>query len=76
MRGQAALQRGDLWPADQRQDVIVGDDQVVELDEHRRPLHRIEFLFGLFVNLVIFLVLPARDVAPLPLVFLGGGLPR
>src|ERR1700694_3067810 len=76
MRGQAALQGRDLRSTDQGQDVIVSDDQVVELDEHGCPLHRIEFLFGLFVNLVIFLALPASDIAPLPLVFLGRGLRR
>src|SRR5947207_5175603 len=76
MRGHAAFYRRDPCPRDDGLDVIVADDHLVQLDVHRRPLHRIELLFGLFVNLVVFLALPARHVAALPLVFPGRRLPR
>ncbi len=46
-------------------DIIVADDHVVELDVHRRPLHRVELMFGLTVNLVIFLACASgRHCAP------------
>src|SRR5258708_32954006 len=39
IRDQIALQGLDLRPAAHGQYVIVSDDQVVEIDEHLRPLH-------------------------------------
>src|SRR6266481_8071275 len=75
MRGQIAADGRDPRTANHGQDIIVADDQVVELDVHRRPLHRIEFLFGLFESLVVFLALPAADIASLPLVLLVRHLP-
>src|SRR5437667_7929074 len=76
MRGHTAFYRRDPCPGDDGLDVVVADDHLVQLDVHRRQLHRIELLFGLFVNLIVFLALPARNVAALPLVFPGRRLPR
>src|SRR6187399_2491566 len=76
MGGQTGFQRGGPRARGDRLDVIVADHHVVELDVHRRPLHRVEFLFGLLVERVVLLALPARDVAALPLVLLVRHLPR
>src|SRR5712691_2812663 len=75
MRGQIAAYGRDLRPAHQGLDIIVADDHVVQLDVHRRPLHRIKLLLGLMVDLVIFLSLPTADITPLPLILLGRDLP-
>src|SRR4030095_1064866 len=66
--------RGHAGAEHHRDDDEVLDHQLVHLDEHRRALHRIELGLGGFVELVELLVAPARDIAPLPLVLLGGDL--
>src|SRR5258705_7210497 len=76
MRGQLAAERRGPARGEDGLDVIVRHHEVVELDEQRRALHRVELLLDLLVDLVIFLALPARDIAPLPLVFLVRHLPR
>src|SRR4029450_7293652 len=62
--------------ADQRNDDVVVDRQVVEPDEQRRALDRIEFALGGLVGPVIFFIDPARDIAALPLVGLVRDLAR
>src|SRR5215467_8067494 len=62
MQDHAVLDPDRKLAIDLRQNIAVGNDEVVELDEHRRALHRIEFLLGLVKDVVILLALPARDV--------------
>src|SRR5215831_4432746 len=75
MNDHVALHGGRSRPIDLRENVVIADDDVVELDEHRRALHRVELVLGLTEDIVIILVLPAGDVAALPLVLLGCQFP-
>src|SRR5262249_30350902 len=75
MHHHAVLQPYRVATIDLRQNIMVGDDEVVELDEQRRPFDGIELALGLVIDLVIVLVLPARDVASLPLVLLARQFP-
>src|SRR3989454_9671819 len=68
--------RGHRRPQHDRDHHDVLDDEVVHLDEQRRPLDGIELGLGGAEQLVVLLVAPARDVAPLELVVLGRDLPR
>src|SRR5215831_8265758 len=55
---------------------MVIHDHVVQLDEQGGALQWIELGLGRLVDVVVFLVLPARDVAALPLVGLARHFPR
>src|ERR1700730_1643164 len=61
---------------DNRDHYRVADHEVIHLDEECRALNRVEPGFGRSIGLVVFFVAPACDVAPLPFVLLGRGLPR
>src|SRR5215468_12683863 len=65
------LYAGDAGTGDDRDDDPVVHRQLVALDQERRALQRIELDFGRLVGVLVFLVLPARHVAALPLVGFG-----
>src|ERR1700730_6302121 len=67
--------RDAVTPHDGNDDDVL-DHEIVHLDEERRPLDRIHLAFGGPKDPVVLLVAPAGDVPPLPLVLLGGRLPR
>src|SRR6266850_1247459 len=73
---EAVRDGGDRRPQHDRDDHDVLDDEVVHLDEERRALDGIQLALRGTEELVVLLVAPARDVAPLPLVVLGRDLPR
>src|SRR5688572_5633792 len=75
-RAQLARHAGYARPVDDRYHGRIADDEVVHLDEQRRPLHRVEFRLGGAEGPVVLIVAPARDVAPLPFVFLRGDFRR
>src|SRR5437763_8370728 len=66
--------RRDPRAVHDRDDIRLADHQIVHLDEQGCPLYRVELAFGRRVSLVVFLVAPARDVAALPFIVLGGDL--
>src|SRR5882724_4684992 len=59
---------------DDRDHGLVVHHHVVQLDEHRGALDGIDLHLGGFVDIVVLLVPPTRDVAALPLVLLAGRL--
>src|SRR6266511_4880840 len=67
---------GDPRAEHHRDDHDVLDDQLVHLDEEGGPLDRVKLALGRAVELVVLLALPTGDIAALPLVLLGGDLPR
>src|SRR5437773_3923981 len=68
--------RRDPRAVHDRDDIRFADDQIIHFDEQGGSFHRIELAFRRGVGLVVFLVAPARDVAPLPFVFFRGDLGR
>src|SRR6185436_20949203 len=66
---------GNARPIDDRDHRLVAACQVVHADEQGRALDRVELPLGRAERLVVLLAPPARDVAALPLVLLGGDLP-
>src|SRR5215218_7952246 len=72
---QLVRHRGRLRAVHDRDHGAVRAREVVDADEQRRALDRVELRLGGAVGLVGLLVLPARDVAALPLVLLGRDLP-
>src|SRR5215475_12280617 len=70
------LQASDAGTGDDRNHDLIADHQFVQLDQQGRALPWIELDLGGLVGVVIFLVLPARDVAALPFVGLGCELRR
>src|SRR6266436_6426060 len=75
LHAQGVGDRGHPRAEHNRNDHNVLDDQLVHLDEQRRPLDGVELALGRAEELVVLVALPARDVAALPLVLLGGDLP-
>ena len=70
------LAAGDAEAGHHRDHDDVVDRKLVQLDQQGGALDRIELDLGRLVGVVVFLVLPARDVAALPLVVLARRLPR
>src|SRR5713226_8389574 len=66
---------GDAGTPGHRDHYDVLDQQIVHLDEQRRPLDRIQLGFGSLVEASVVLAAPPGDIASLPLVFLAGGFP-
>src|SRR5215207_5096526 len=67
--------RPDLRPVHDRDHGVVRARKLVDADEYRRALDRVELVLSLAIDLVDLSVPPARDVAALPLVLLRRGLP-
>src|SRR6516162_2941695 len=55
-------------PVDDRDDPWISHHHVVHCNEQRRPFHRVELSFGGLIGLIVVLVMPATDIAALPLV--------
>src|SRR5216683_3051894 len=69
------VHRRDTEAGDDGDHHVVVDGEVVQLDQHGSTLDGIELDLGGLVDVVVFLVLPAGDVAALPLVRLARHFP-
>src|SRR5438309_2953078 len=63
-------------PVDHGNDRLLVARHVVHTNEQGRPFDRIEFALGGAERLVILIIAPAGNIAPLPLILLRGGFPR